>query len=58
MFLQIVSFTGDIGNDDLSVGQLDTSDLTDSGIGFLWLGGVDLVANTLLLITLVECWSL
>jgi hypothetical protein len=54
MLLEVVSLTGDIGVDDLVVGELDTGDLTDGRVGLTGLLGEDTDTNTLLLEAGVE----
>lgn len=50
VLLQIVPFAGDVRDDDLPVGELDACDLAHGRIRLFGLGGVDLVADALLLI--------
>lgn len=54
MLLEVVSLTGDIGVNDLVVGELDTGDLTDGRVRLTGLLGEDTDTNALLLEAGVE----
>ena len=54
VFLQIMTFSGNIGHDRVPVGQLDTGDLSLGGVGFLWFHDEDLGTDALFLRTGIE----
>ena len=54
VFLEVVTFTGDISSDFHAIGQTDTSNLAESGVRFLRGGRGDLDAHTTLERTIVE----
>lgn len=58
VFLQIVTFSGNIGHDRVSVGQLDTSDLSLGGVGFLGFHDEDLGTDAFFLRADVKEWRL
>ncbi|RUS18655.1 hypothetical protein BC937DRAFT_88489 [Endogone sp. FLAS-F59071] len=58
VFLQVVPFAGDVRDDDLSVGEFDARDLAHGRVRLFGLGGVDLVADALLLVARVQCGGL
>ena len=45
VFLEIVAFAGDVGDDFLTIGQADLGDFAQGGIGFLGGAGHDLNAH-------------
>jgi hypothetical protein len=46
VFLQVVSFAGDVGNHFLAIGETDFCNFAKSGIGFFWGAGHDLHADS------------
>ena len=54
VFLQVVAFAGDVGNDFALVGQADLGNLAESGVRLLRRRGIDAGANTALLRVLIH----